>query len=290
MTVPTPTASWPLPSLITSLKRAGWGTLHGRKYQGVRSTLLALEGLLPHRSGEGRVTAWQISEAAGLSERWTRRCLSVLEELGIIRWSRGTIIDGKPAPSFIRVHKRVLATLVRLARGEATRRLETHRRAFNARLQAIVKASLPPYKRESVMPRAELYASPTTLTVEERREPARSRPLSQSPSTPLIRKEKPMAKVPTPYLSNWPTYCPHEGSHDKRIIYSCVDCRWNALTDEQIAEYDADKLQEEKDRYNSAPTRIDDYDPAFEALRAKHPELSLGQLARLRLQESLRTA
>lgn len=290
MTAPTPTASWPLPSLITSLKRAGWGPLHGREYQGVRSTLLALEGLLPRKSAEGRCTAWQVAEAAGLSERWTRRCLTVLEDLGIIKWQRGTILRGEPLASFIRVQKRKLAQLIRIARGEATRRIAAHRRAFIARLSQLRGNTIPRYQAESAPARAELYASPTTLTVEERREPARSRPLSQSPSTPLIRKEKPMAKVPTPYLSNWPTYCPHEGSHDKRIIYSCVDCRWNALTDEQIAEYDADKLQEEKDRYNSAPTNADDYDPAFEALRAAHPELSLGQLARLRLQESLRTA
>ena len=283
MTAPTPSASWPLPSLITSLKRAGWGELHGRKHQGVRSTLLALEGLLPRKSAEGRVTAVQVAEAAGLSELWTRRCLTVLEDLEIIRWTRGTIIDGKPAASWIRVQKSVLARLIRIARGEATRRLEEHRRRFVARLSRLASKTLPRYQAERAAPHAELSASPTHLKVEVRHQ--------RTPSTTMKVKEvREMAKVPTPYKSNWPRFCSHSGSHDPKIIYSCVECRWRALTPEQIAEYDAARLQEEKDRYNSAPTNADDYDPVFEALRAKHPELSLGQLARLRLQESLRTA
>lgn len=287
MTAPTPSAAWPLPSLITSLKRAGWGPLHGREHQGVRSTLLALEGLLPRKSAEGRCTAWQVAEAAGLSERWTRRCLTVLEDLGIITWRRGTILRGEPFPSFIRVQKRKLAQLIRIARGEATRRLKEHRRAFIARLLQLTRNTIPRYNRESASARAELSADPTYLSVEGRPQagPSPNRSIALTP-----RRVKEMAKVPTPHRSNWPQYCPHEHSHDRRIIYSCVDCRWNALTDEQIAEYDAERLQEEKDRYAAPPSSSSDYDPAFEALRAKHPDLSLGQIARLRLQQERATA
>lgn len=287
MTAPTPSAAWPLPSLITSLKRAGWGPLHGREHQGVRSTLLALEGLLPRKSAEGRCTAWQVAEAAGLSERWTRRCLGVLEDLGIIKWQRGTILRGEPLPSFIRVQKRKLAQLIRISRGEATRRIAAHRRAFIARLSQLRGTTIPRYQAESDPARAELDAHPTYLKVEGR---TKRGPSPTSSIDILPRRVKEMAKVPTPHRSNWPTYCPHEHSHDKRIIYSCVDCRWNALTDEQIAEYDAERLQEEKDRYAAPPSSSADYDPAFEALRAQHPDLSLGQIARLRLQQERATA
>lgn len=283
--MPVPSAAWPLPSLITSLKRAGWGGLHGRKYQGVRSTLLALEGLLPRKSAEGRCTAWQIAEAAGLSERWVRRCLTALEDLDLITWRRGTIQAGAPAPSFIRVKKRTLATLIRVARGEATRRLDAHRRAFAARLSKLTNTTLPPYRAGNGKARAELSASPTTLTVEGR--PRRVPSHTPKQVTPP-RRVKEMAKVPTPHLSNWPTYCEHEGNHDKKIIYSCIDCRWKALTDEQIAEYDAERLQEERDRYAEPLATNDDYDPEFEALRAANPGLSLGQIARLQLAKAAR--
>lgn len=287
MTAPTPSAAWPLPSLITSLKRAGWGPLHGREHQGVRSTLLALEGLLPHKSAEGRCTAWQVAEAAGLSEKWTRRCLTVLEDIGIITWRRGTILRGEPLPSFIRVQKRKLVQLIRIARGEATRRLKEHQRAFIARLSQLRGTTIPRYQAESASARAELGAHPTYLKVEGR---TKRGPSPTSSIDILPRRVKEMATVPTPRRSNWPTYCPHEHSHDKRIIYSCVDCRWTALSDEQIAEYDAERLQEEKDRYTPAPSSSDDYDPVFEALRALHPDLSLGQIARLRLEQERTTA
>ena len=110
------TAHRPTDSLMTSLARAGWGDLTGRQLQGVRSTLRALVDLLPHASGQGEATAAQIADASGLSERWTRRCLHLLEDAGLITWHRGGVAYGRPQPSAFRVVKTALVALIKGAR------------------------------------------------------------------------------------------------------------------------------------------------------------------------------
>ena len=125
------TAHAPVPALVTSLARAGWGDLAGREWQGVRTVLRALVDSLPHRSGEGFVTEPQVAQRAGLSLRWTRRCLHVLEDLGVIvQWRRGGVIAGRPAPSWLRLSKRLLVALIEAARplreaANAARRAQT---------------------------------------------------------------------------------------------------------------------------------------------------------------------
>lgn len=125
------TAHAPLPALVTSLARAGWGDLAGREWQGVRSVLRALVDSLPHRSGEGFVTEPQVAERAGLSLRWTRRCMHLLEDLGVVvDWRRGGVIAGRPAPSWLRLSKRFLLALIEAARplreaATAARRAQT---------------------------------------------------------------------------------------------------------------------------------------------------------------------
>lgn len=113
----TMTAHAPLPSLVTSLARAGWGDLAGREWQGVRTVLRALVDSLPYRAGQGDVTEPQIAQRAGLSLRWTRRCLHMLEDLGVIvGWRRGGAVLGRPIPSWLRVSKRALLDLIHAAR------------------------------------------------------------------------------------------------------------------------------------------------------------------------------
>lgn len=159
----TATAHAPLPALITSLQRAGWGELAGREWQGVRTTLHALVAQLPHRSGEGYVTEPQIAQAAGLSLRWVRRCLHVLEDLGVIvSWRRGGVIAGRPQPSWLRISKRFLLALIEAARplreaANAVRRAQTlHRLAGLANVRrnrrsghAALGAVLPTPRGES---------------------------------------------------------------------------------------------------------------------------------------------
>ena len=177
------TAQAPLPVLLDALARAGWADLDGRAAQGVRSTLRAICALLPHGSATGLVTAPQIADAAGLSERWTRETLTRLESAGVITWTRGTIINGRPTASIIKVSKRVLADLVnrgrkvrdsRLARraAETSRRIqETLRMATirprraakpepapTARPRAALSATLPPIGEETQPQRGAVVA------------------------------------------------------------------------------------------------------------------------------------
>lgn len=112
----TPTAAWPTPNLLRSLARSGWGDLAGRQWQGVRTTLTALAHALPDKSAMGETTVHQLANNAGLSERWVRRCLHVLEDAGLIKWHRGNIENGRPRPSIIRICKRTLVALITKAR------------------------------------------------------------------------------------------------------------------------------------------------------------------------------
>lgn len=129
-----PTAYWPVPSLMTSLRKAGWGEMSGPAWGGIRSTLAGLEAALPHRSGEGLVTVDQIAAGAGLSTRWTARCLTLLEDLGVIEWRRGGAIAGRPVPSFIRLVKQRLVDLIHAARPLRAAALEAKRTETNRRI------------------------------------------------------------------------------------------------------------------------------------------------------------
>lgn len=137
--VSTPTAYRPVPSLLTSLRRAGWGDLAGRDMQAVRTTLAALADRLPHKSATGRTTVAQVADAAGLSERWTRRCMTVLEDLGLIEWQRGGVQRGLPVPSVVRIIKTALVDLIEAARPiqaarDTARAIATRARIAAARL------------------------------------------------------------------------------------------------------------------------------------------------------------
>ncbi|WP_297587710.1 hypothetical protein [uncultured Mobiluncus sp.] len=130
------TAETPLPVLYRSLARGGWGALAGAEWQGVRSTLGAL--VARHTRKGLDVTVWQVSQSAGLSEKWTARCLYILEGLGLIRWQRGLIEEGKPKPGHVQIMRHVLLDLVRQAwkQGQAA---WAARREATARRLALLK-------------------------------------------------------------------------------------------------------------------------------------------------------
>lgn len=78
--------------------------------------LAGLVARLPYGSAQDRVTVQQIADAAGISHRWARECLRRLEELGVIEWQRGGVVDGAPRPSWIRIDKSRLVDLIVTAR------------------------------------------------------------------------------------------------------------------------------------------------------------------------------
>lgn len=162
MSTALPTAWAPTPSLVRSLRRAGWGPLGGREWGGVRAVLDALAATLPDRSGEGLMTMPQLAERAALSERWTRRCMGVLEDLGVVTWSRGGVVDGRPVPSVVRIVKQVLVELIAQARPLRDAADAARRQATRARLAAAAHLRGPGrYRRSS--DHAALSASPPTL-------------------------------------------------------------------------------------------------------------------------------
>ncbi len=117
--------------MLQSLVRAGWGPLGGYEWQGLRSTLTAIV-FRSKRTGCD-MTVWQVAQSAGLSEKWTSRCLYILEGLGLIHWQRGLIEEGKPKPGHIQIMKPALLDIVRQAwaagrTAAAARRVTTQRR------------------------------------------------------------------------------------------------------------------------------------------------------------------
>lgn len=184
-------AGAPLPSLMTSLSRAGWGDLAGREWQGVRTTLAALVAQLPHRSGEGLTTAEQIATSAGLSVRWVRRCLHVLEDLGLILWRRGGVQSGKPAPSHIRVVKKVLVDLIRAARPLKDAADAARRAATTARLAMLRRLYVGPQARNRRSAHVALSASPRPYGEGPRAVPARPTPPISNFETPGTGKPMP---------------------------------------------------------------------------------------------------
>lgn len=152
------TAYAPVPAMLTSLQRAGWGDLAGREWQGVRTTLHALASRLPHGSGQGFTTVEQVAASAGLSRRWVARCMDLLEQLGVIEWTRGGVYKGTPRPSWVRIVKRTLLALITAARPQRTAAEQAHAAATRARIAHLRWVKGRPRRSHHV----ELSASPPT--------------------------------------------------------------------------------------------------------------------------------
>lgn len=154
-----PTAGWRSDQLVTSLARSGWGDLRGHHLRGVRNALDGLMRLLPYGSAEGFATVAQIADTGGMSERWARNRLHLLEDAGIIRWTRGGVTNGKPLPSHFRIAKRVLVELIGGARPmlAAIQRARAERTAARLAGRPFIRAH-GRYNRRSV--HAELSADP----------------------------------------------------------------------------------------------------------------------------------
>lgn len=141
------TAGAPTSVLISSLARSYWGVLDGPEWRAARSILQALM-LAPSSKKEvdqfdnaGKVftTACQLQRISGYCERWTRIALQTLEEMGVIRWTRGMIVSGNPTSSLFVVVKRKLIELIKFARPRSKQIDEEQRNRFIARLAYILR-------------------------------------------------------------------------------------------------------------------------------------------------------
>lgn len=108
--------------LVDALRRAGWGILRGSENRCARSLLATLAGTMRSLKTDARgymtITAAQLADRAGYSERHVRRWLPILEDLGILSWSRGWIEEGKPQPGSMKLNKNALVKIVNDARVE----------------------------------------------------------------------------------------------------------------------------------------------------------------------------
>lgn len=134
--------SRPVPSssprvLLAELEGIGWGPLAGRSQRGVRDVLRVLAGMAP--DGRVVITANELADRVGLCSKWTRSRLVILEGLGVIRWTRGYIEEGKPKPGFIVLVRSALIQIIRHAREIRRLRLGERARTTNQRIKDTVK-------------------------------------------------------------------------------------------------------------------------------------------------------
>lgn len=135
MTAPTAAPARVLWGQLEGLEH--WGVLDGREHRGVRDVLRVL--CHAQHSKAVVITGRQLAKRVGLSERWTRRCLHVLEALGIVRWTRGHIEQGRPRPGWITVRAGRLAQVVRHAREAARTDRAEHRQQTRDRIRTTVR-------------------------------------------------------------------------------------------------------------------------------------------------------
>ena len=125
--------------LVQRLANAGWGDLAGPSLRGVRGLLQALTYQVAWKSAHGFTTVPQLSDASGYTQVWVRECLTVLEDLGVIEWRRGGVIAGEPQPSFIRIVKTALTSLIH-ATEETYRDVVSERaRVTRERISSVVR-------------------------------------------------------------------------------------------------------------------------------------------------------
>ena len=189
--------------LVDALRRAGWGILRGSENRCARSLLETLAGtmrtLKTDRRGYMTITAAQLADRAGYSERHVRRWLPILEDLGILSWSRGWIEEGKPQPGSMKINKSVLVDYVQDARvqyDEAVLPLRAAKTA--ARLAKLRLLRIKPYPRRG-QGRADITSSLSSYERATARSGSRSLNLSIPPTNKsnAVSEAKPMTMMIT---------------------------------------------------------------------------------------------
>lgn len=190
-----------------------WGVLDGREHRGVRDVLRILCQL--QHSKAVVITGRQLAKRVGLSEKWTRKCLHVLEALGIIRWTRGHIEQGRPRPGWITVRAGRLAQVVHHAREEARTERARSRAETNDRIRRTVR-------NHTLWPRKKRHNP-----LSDHAELSSSLPLSRGKDAGASPPARPPGPLPAPEGGLMiPRECIHDmpiikiGDHDR-----CAMCR-----------------------------------------------------------------
>ena len=167
----------PLPSIVRSHARAAWGGFD----RCMASAMQGLATLLPSKSGEGWTSGPQLAETTLRSERWCREGLKRLESAGVIAWTRGGIIEGRAAPSWVRVDKRAYLALIADAKQGRPRRRGAPIPAEKPETDSeVVEVTVPETEPEEEAPEAE----PETEVVSEVVEVSVPEPAPERPPEP----------------------------------------------------------------------------------------------------------
>ena len=190
--------------LVDALRRAGWGILRGSENRCARSLLETLAGTMRSLKTDARgymtITAAQLADRAGYSERHVRRWLPILEDLGILSWSRGWIEEGRQQPGSMKINKAVLVDYVQDARiqyDEAVLPLRAAKTA--ARLSKLRLLRIKPYPRRG-QGRADITSSLSSYERATARSGSRSLSLSIPPTNKnvaAVSEAKPMTMMIT---------------------------------------------------------------------------------------------
>ncbi|MCI6557338.1 hypothetical protein [Schaalia hyovaginalis] len=258
-------------ALVHALGRAEWGPLAGGEMRGARLVLDALASIMwdQHRgrSATTLATARQIADRAAYSERWTRISLHRLEDVGLVQWQRGGVIDGNPQPGRFRIVKSVLCDWIEAARRRHDERMRRYIEETRRRLRALIYKTVRPRLRSSDQAEAS-----TSLPPYRGRKgatgPAHSAPKSHSPQ-PQPTKEAPAVASPLPIFM--PTTCTH-GNETPRYCNVCRSIGWTN-------QFEWDKRQQEE--ANQSDTRADAAVSAY--LDTTYPHATGPERARLAL-------
>lgn len=275
--------------LTNSLAKAGWGCdFAAPAFRASRLVLRELANAM-YAARRGRaaaidITAPQLADRTGYTERWTRDALATLEALGLIEWHRGGIVEGAPRPSLIRIVKAALADLIYTARVWHDDVIDARVIATKARIRATLRWRFCKGRKRRANPHAEvtsllpLYEGRKGAPLGAARPVLSSLKQSVSPATTEGQEQ-----MPTPDSEYMPVICGH-GASAPRFCNACRSEAWQAQTAaekerqriarERAAE--AARLESEK---ATQPTAFDLY------MQQTYPGASRAQLARLAMED-----
>lgn len=275
--------------LTNSLAKAGWGSdFAAPAFRASRIVLRELANAM-YAARRGRaaaidITAPQLADRTGYTERWTRDALATLEALGLIEWHRGGIVEGAPRPSLIRIVKTALADLIYTARVWHDDVLDARVIATKARIKATLRWRFCKGRKRRTNPHAEVN---TILPLCEGRKGAplgAAQPvlssLKQSVSPATTEGQE---QMPTPDSEYMPVICGH-GASAPRFCNACRSEAWQAQTAaekerQRIARERAAEAARIENERAAQPTAFDLY------MAQTYPGASRAQLARLAMED-----
>ena len=193
----------PLPSIVRSHARAAWGGFD----RCMASAMQGLAALLPSKSGEGWTSGPQLAETTLRSERWCREGLKRLEATGVVVWTRGGIVEGRAAPSWVRVDKKAYLALIADAKQARPRRRSAPIPAEKPETESeVVEVTVPEPEEETPEAEPETESEVVEVTVPEpEEETPEAEPETESEVVEVTVPEPETERPPEPWdlASEW---------------------------------------------------------------------------------------